>query len=146
MASTRTAHRAGEPTGALVCQSVWDSHRKQNIRLDEVSVAGNAYSSGEPQWIADILSEPPLRGTAAAKARLHTACAFPIGSAGQLFGVMEFFSARVIARDAEVAELFSDISVRIHSDARSSGGSAIFFDVLNDRAASAISNGVILLR
>jgi PAS domain S-box-containing protein len=104
---------ANEQTSALVCQSIWNSHRGQDIEFDKVSIAGLAFSSVDPLWISDILSEPAFRTTAGDEARLHTACAFPIGGAGQPFGVMEFFSARIVAPDAEMTELFCDIGVRI---------------------------------
>jgi PAS domain S-box-containing protein len=97
---------ADEQTSGLVHQSTWSRNRRQNSALEQVSIAVKVYSSGEPLWISGL-------GTAAEQTGLQTAYAFPIGDARRPFGVMEFFSGRILSRDAEIAELFSDIGVRI---------------------------------
>jgi acyl dehydratase len=54
--------------------------------------------------------------------------------------------ARVAGQFRAMVPMPSDITVRIASRERSAGGAAVFFEVLNDRSASAISNGAIILR
>ncbi|MDO8434253.1 MAG: MaoC/PaaZ C-terminal domain-containing protein [Candidatus Binatus sp.] len=54
--------------------------------------------------------------------------------------------ARVAGQFRAMVPMPSDIAVRIDARDRSGDGEAIFFDVLNDRAAPAISNGAIVLR
>ncbi len=82
-------------------------------------VAGRVYSSREPLWIEDVVTEPDFeRAPMAAAAGLHTACAFPIRDSGKSLGVMEFFSARTLPPDGEMLEILLDISVKIGAYAR----------------------------
>ena len=104
---------ADEQTSDLVHQSTWSRNRRQNSALEQVSIAAKVYSSGEPLWISGLGTAISGLGTAAEQTGLQTAYAFPMGDARRPFGVMEFFSGRSLAPDAEIAELFSDIGVRI---------------------------------
>jgi two-component system, sensor histidine kinase and response regulator len=77
-------------------------------------VAGRVYSSSEPLWITDIVTEPDFeRARTAAEAGLHTACAFPIRDSDKPFGVMEFFSARTLPPDGDMLKILIDICGKI---------------------------------
>jgi len=77
-------------------------------------VAGRVYSSGEPLWIGDVVTEPDFeRARMAAEAGLHTACAIPIQDSGKPLGVLEFFSVRTLPPDEEMLEILSDICRKI---------------------------------
>jgi two-component system sensor histidine kinase/response regulator len=78
------------------------------------AIAGRVYSSGEPLWIADVVTEPDFqRIRTAAEAGLHTACAFPVQDSGKTLGVMEFFSVRTLAPDEEMLKILLDICGKI---------------------------------
>jgi two-component system sensor histidine kinase/response regulator len=77
-------------------------------------IAGRVYSSGEPLWIADVVTELHFeRALTASQAGLHTACAFPIKDSDKPFGVMEFFSVRTLPPDGEMLKILLDICVKI---------------------------------
>ncbi len=77
-------------------------------------VAGRVYSSGEPLWIGDVVTEPDFeRAQTAAEAGLHTACALPIQDSDKTSGVMEFFSVRTLPPDEEMLKILSDICVKV---------------------------------
>ncbi len=53
---------------------------------------------------------------------------------------------RVAGQFRAMVAMPSDITIKVKARARSSDGGAIYFDVMNDQGAPAISNGVIILR
>ena len=53
---------------------------------------------------------------------------------------------RVAAQFRAMVAMPSDITLKVKARARSADGGAIYFDVMNDQGAPAISNGVIILR
>ncbi len=60
------------------------------------SLAGRVWTSGRPEWIADVVNDPNFpRGSVAARVGLHTALGLPIVIGGDVLGVLEVFSDRV---------------------------------------------------
>jgi hypothetical protein len=77
-------------------------------------VAGRVYSSGDPLWIGDVVTEPDFeRARMAAEAGLHTACAVPILDSGKPCGVLEFFTVQTLPPDEEMLEILSDLCGKI---------------------------------
>jgi PAS domain S-box-containing protein len=70
---------------------------------------GRVWETGEPAWISDVLADTHFsRSAIATCAGAHGAFAFPVSSAGQVLGVMEFFSPDIQPADEE---LLSTITV-----------------------------------
>ena len=72
------------------------------------------WKTGMSTWIPDVSREPGfLRATAAAKAGLHGAFAFPIRVGGELDGVMEFYVRDVRQPDAALLRVLDSIGMQI---------------------------------
>ncbi|HUF82057.1 MAG TPA: ATP-binding protein [Burkholderiales bacterium] len=70
--------------------------------------------TGEPVWMPEIAREKALaRRDDALRAGLHSAFAFPILVGGEFYGVMEFFSRAVMARDQRVLEIAQTAGIQI---------------------------------
>ena len=121
-----------EQASGMRCKVIWGrdgapfgdfARASQECMLQPGSlVAGRVYSSGEPLWIADVVTEPDFeRARMASQAGLHAACAFPIRDSEKAFGVMEFFSVRTLPPDGEVLKILLDICDKIggYAQARS---------------------------
>ena len=75
---------------------------------------GRVWATGEPAWIADILTDADFHRTAvAAKMGLHGALAFPVRSERGVTGVMIFFSRHVHPPDQDLLKIMADIGSRI---------------------------------
>ena len=65
-----------------------------------VGLPGRVWAAGEPAWIPDVTKDSNFpRLPAAAAAGLHAGVGFPIRLAGQVLGVMEFFSEELRGPD-----------------------------------------------
>ena len=75
---------------------------------------GRVWATGEPAWIADILTDADFHRTAvAAKMGLHGALAFPVRSERGVTGVMVFFSRDPRPPDRDLLKVITDIGSRI---------------------------------
>jgi len=75
---------------------------------------GRVWATGEPAWIADILTDADFHRTAvAAKMGLHGALAFPVWSERGVTGIMVFFSRHVHPPDQDLLKIMADIGSRI---------------------------------
>lgn len=71
---------------------------------------GRVWETGEPAWISDVLADTHFsRSAIASCAGAHGAFAFPVSSAGQVLGVMEFFSPDIQPADEELLRTISVI-------------------------------------
>jgi diguanylate cyclase (GGDEF)-like protein/PAS domain S-box-containing protein len=99
----------------LRCRAIWHQPSIQIQRFEalsrQLSVAsgidlpGRVWSSRQPVWIADVVSDADiLRALMASKEGLHAAFCFPIQADGVVQGVMEFFSRDVRQLDPALVE------------------------------------------
>jgi PAS domain S-box-containing protein len=75
------------------------------------SLAGRVWQKRRAAWVADLAQDTAfLKLGLAAQPGLRSAAAFPIQSAGAFFGVLEFFSMRLLEPDAMVLNMMTAIS------------------------------------
>jgi PAS domain S-box-containing protein len=95
----RTAAWRSPATGA----SEFETVSQQTAFARDEGLPGTVWASGEPRWIDDIHQTPNFpRLIHASRAGLRGAFAFPIRSARETFGVMEFFSADIRPPDEDL--------------------------------------------
>ena len=71
-------------------------------------------ADGAPMWIVDIAKDPNLAPSAAAVATgLHGAFGFPILNAGEVIGVINFYSREILQPDKRLLTLVPDIGSQI---------------------------------
>jgi PAS domain S-box-containing protein len=114
-----------EPTTqALRCVEVWsapetpvpefEAATRSMTLVKGVGLPGRVLAGGEPVWIQDVVIDANFpRAPLALKAGLHGAFGFPIRSAGEILGVIEFFSRRIEKPDEALAQMFSAIGNQI---------------------------------
>ena len=116
--------RLDKPSGTLRCLDQW---KTPTINADEFVMAtwqqslqpgtglpGRIWESGQPVWIRDVTVDPNFaRAETAAKVGLHGAFGFPVRVAGEIEGVMEFFSRQVREPDAELLKMVADVGLKI---------------------------------
>lgn len=79
-----------------------------------VGLPGRIWESGQPVWIKDVTVDPAfVRAHVAAEAELHGAFGFPIRIAGEVEGVIEFFSHQVREPDSELLSMIADVGLKI---------------------------------
>lgn len=99
----------------LRCRAMWHQPSIQIQRFEalsrQLSVAsgidlpGRVWSSRQPVWIPDVVSDADiLRALMASKEGLHAAFCFPIQADGVVQGVMEFFSREVRQPDSALVD------------------------------------------
>lgn len=87
---------------------------------DQTGLIRRALASDQPVWISDVSSDPTFqRAARTASAGLHGALAFPVITAGQTIGVMEFFSRHVRQPDSVLIEATRSIGAQIGQFIRS---------------------------
>ena len=75
---------------------------------------GRIWESGLPIWITDVMIDPNfVRSAEMVQSELHGAFGFPIRIAGEIEGVMEFFSRQVQESDEELLKMMADIGLKI---------------------------------
>jgi PAS domain S-box-containing protein len=75
---------------------------------------GRVWVDGRPLWITDVETDPNFpRVAAAVAAGLHAGFAFPIRSAGEVIGVMDFFSRSVQSPDEDMLKMFDALGSQI---------------------------------
>jgi len=79
-----------------------------------VGLPGRVWRERQALWVADLdHADPVLELQTAVKAGLRSAAAFPVESAGDFFGVLEFFSGRPMDRDPAQLNMMSAIGSEI---------------------------------
>ena len=75
---------------------------------------GQIWESGVPIWMTDVMCDSRfLRSTAIVNEELHGAFGFPVRVAGEIEGVIEFFSRQVEESDEELLKMMADIGLKI---------------------------------
>jgi len=75
-----------------------------------VGLPGRVWQTRAPHWIEDVLADDNFpRNQAARRQGLRGAFGFPIRLGGDVLGMFEFFSTRVLERDDDVVRLFDSI-------------------------------------
>ena len=78
------------------------------------SLPGRVWQERRAAWVADLSQDADfLQRDLAAKAGLHSAAAFPIQSSGAFFGVLEFFTLRMLGPDLMVQNMMAAIGSEI---------------------------------
>jgi len=79
-----------------------------------VGLPGRVWASKAPAWIPHLLEDPNFpRAPQAVKAGLHSGFGFPILLGDEVKGVLEFFSRRAQAPDADLLAMLSSIGAQI---------------------------------
>jgi len=79
-----------------------------------VGSPGKVWQARQPVWITDVLAEPGYEcRKPGLQAGLRSLVAFPIQSAGNLFGVIELFSGRILEPEQSMQNMLSAIGSEI---------------------------------
>ncbi|HEY2015476.1 MAG TPA: PAS domain S-box protein [Bryobacteraceae bacterium] len=116
--------RVDEPAGVLRYLVSWhapgiefaefESLSRNMTLAPGVSLPGHVWSSREPVWIPDVPAGGNFpRAPIVTKEGLHSAVGFPIMLAGEILGVMEFFSRQVHQPDPKVLEILAAIGSQV---------------------------------
>lgn len=110
--------------GRLLCEGVWHAPICDAKAFLEAScettmergigLPGRVWSSLATAWIEDVTQDPnfPL-AAAAARAGLRSVLGFPVLAHGQLWGVIEIFSSKRLAPDAQLLSTFEFIGSQV---------------------------------
>ena len=75
---------------------------------------GRVWATGQAAWIHDVTTDENFpRAAVAAAEGLHSALGFPIAVAGEVVGVMEFFSAHIREPDHELLAMLAALGSQI---------------------------------
>lgn len=116
--------RVDKPSGTLRCLDQW---KADSMQADEFvmttwqqafkpgeGLPGRIWERGQPLWIRDVTEDPDfIRAGLARTAGLHGAFGFPVRVAGDVEGVVEFFSRHVQEPDDELLKLVADMGLKI---------------------------------
>ena len=116
--------RHDHEAGVLRCVEVW---HPESIAIPEFEAAtrestlepgtglpGRVWSTREPAFIPDVVHDPDfLRAPVAGRDGLHAAFGVPILLAGEVLGVMEFFSREVRQPDRDLNNVMATIGSQI---------------------------------
>lgn len=116
--------RFDRQTGVLRCLDQWQAPTFQGDAFALAAwhqsfasgegLPGRIWASGQPCWVADVASDAQfLRADVAAQVGLHGGFGFPIRIAGEIEGVIEFFSRHVREPDDELLKMVTDIGLKI---------------------------------
>jgi len=108
----------------LRCVDVWHAGGERLRDFEELTrtstfvrgdgLPGRIWSTGEPQWISDVVCDANFpRAPLADQVGLHAAFAFPIRLGDHVLGVIEFFSREIRQPNADVLEMFFAIGGQI---------------------------------
>ena len=75
---------------------------------------GRTWEMRDAAWIVDVTAEPKFsRRTSAAAAGLHAAFSFPMLLEGDVVGVVEFFTSRVLQPDPAILQMFASLGQQL---------------------------------
>ena len=110
--------------GIIQCVRLWhaphldlaefaEMTRRSRFQRD-TGLPGRVWSTNHSYWIPDVVQDSNFpRGAVASKLGLHSAFGFPIRSADEVIGVIEFFSREIRKPDQDILELFDAIGSQI---------------------------------
>lgn len=98
---------------AFTCEAFGLAAWQQSFASGE-GLPGRIWASGQPCWITDVAMDPQfLRADVAAQVGLHGGFGLPVRIAGEIEGVIEFFSRYVREPDDELLKMITDIGLKI---------------------------------
>jgi PAS domain S-box-containing protein len=104
----QTWHQPAAPLAAFEALS------RETTFARGVGLPGRVWATGDPSFIPDVVHDGNFpRAAAAARDGLHAAFAFPLVVAGEIVGVMEFFSRQIREPDAGLLERLRSIGSQI---------------------------------
>jgi PAS domain S-box-containing protein len=109
---------------ALRCVELWhkasievpefERVSRQSTFVSGVGLPGRVWSSLEPEYISDVVSDENFpRGSIAEREGLHAAFGFPILLGGEVLGVIECFSREIRQPDQELLNMLATIGSQI---------------------------------
>ncbi|HEY2971234.1 MAG TPA: PAS domain S-box protein [Pyrinomonadaceae bacterium] len=111
-------------SNGLRCSQVWqapgteadefENASRQFVFAPGIGLPGRVWNDNQPVWIPDVAEDANFsRSADAARAGLHSACAFPIQFRSEILGVVEFFSRSIREPDAELLAMMVTIGSQI---------------------------------
>ena len=107
----------------LRCRGVWQAESFQSDRFNEITrnlalgfgegLPGMVWESGVPTSLSDITVQDFPRAAAAREAGLHGVFAFPVATADEFFGVIEFFTPLYTPADPQLLRSTSALGQQI---------------------------------
>jgi PAS domain S-box-containing protein len=111
------------PSNRLRCRQFWKAADFQCYAFEKATreaalargddLPGRVWATGEPTWVADVLSEELPRTLPALRAGLHTGIAFPLLDLGEVVGVIELFHDVPQSEDDELLTRLYGVGRRI---------------------------------
>jgi len=113
-----------EAAGGLRCRNVWHEASERVKKFAELSrlitlargkgLPGRVWDSKKPTWVYDVTRDPNFpRAPYAAEADLHGGFAFPLFSRGEIDGMMELFSHKVVEPDEDLLQMVESLGSQI---------------------------------
>jgi PAS domain S-box-containing protein len=103
--------RHSPPAGVDLCATPQGEPRTLG-RAEEL--AGRVWTSGKPQWVADLAADAGFGpGAERVQAGFHAALAFPVMLEGHVLGVMEFFSQQIRQPEEDVLQMMDAIGAQV---------------------------------
>jgi PAS domain S-box-containing protein len=116
--------RVDREAETLRCVDLWRKASIEVLEFERVSrdftfvpgvgLPGRVWSSLEPEYISDVVSDENFpRGPVAQREGLHAGFGFPILLGGEVLGVIEFFSREIKQPDQELLKMLATIGSQI---------------------------------
>ena len=113
-----------DPAGGLRCRNVWHEASERVRKFADLSrlitlangkgLPGRVWDSKKPTWVYDVTRDPNFpRAPYAAEADLHGGFAFPLFSRGEIDGIMELFSHKVVEPDEDLLQMVESLGSQI---------------------------------
>src|SRR6184192_4664339 len=110
--------------GGLRCRYVWHEPAERVKKFADLSflitlpesqgLPGRVWNSKQPTWVYDVTRDSNFpRAPYAAEADLHGGFAFPLFSRGEIDGVMELFSHKVVEPDEDLLQMVESLGSQI---------------------------------
>src|SRR6266480_779785 len=110
--------------GGLRCRNLWHEVSERVKKFADLSrlitlangkgLPGRVWDSKKPTWVYDVTRDPNFpRSPYAAEADLHGGFAFPLFSRGEIDGVMELFSHKVVEPDEDLLQMVESLGSQI---------------------------------
>jgi two-component system, chemotaxis family, CheB/CheR fusion protein len=113
-----------DPAGGLRCRNVWHEASERVKKFADLSrlitlakgkgLPGRVWDSKRPTWVYDVTRDLNFpRAPYAAEADLHGGFAFPLFSRGEIDGIMELFSHKVVEPDEDLLQMVESLGSQI---------------------------------
>jgi two-component system CheB/CheR fusion protein len=113
-----------EVAGGLRCRNLWHEASERVKKFADLSrlitlakgqgLPGRVWDSKKPTWVYDVTRDSNFpRAPYAAEADLHGGFAFPLFSRGEIDGVMELFSHKVVEPDEDLLQMVESLGSQI---------------------------------